>query len=695
MKGILSTGKSLGADVGAATRYIQGPPGTTFTPSVSPEGVINWTNDGGKENPQSRNIRGPAGYTPKRGVDYWTAEDVERLDAYTKQAQDSAASATSKASEASASASSASASAGSAATSAQNAAQSESNAAGSAQSAAASAESANASQQAAASSASAASASANAAAQSSEKASTSEKNAAQSASEAEISANAADTSAKNAANSASEASSAASTAAAKAAAEAAAEAVAGVENQLSGYVDDAEAAKTAAQAAQKAAEDARDSASEIVGGDFASKIELDNHIANKSNPHGVSAGQVGALPLTGGALNSEATLKLQKYGGKRFLLLDGHSITADITGDSSGGWATNLFKGVCAGSGEFSILGASGGGSGVSSIFLGSWQNQLLALTPDGTATFKGRPYYGSDPLATKAEVDTAANAAVKRAGDTMTGDLTVPNINSVLYAANSNTAYIPNAKSFAASPCARFLWHNKLAFFGQNHGTYKGESIVSNQVSTDGATWVDSTTDLKQLFSGLESNHVTLVDASHVARRFTLQIGSIAYSYPEWIEIATSYLQPFSQFTLDIEVSTDNATWHSVNSVRCNTAEATYYIFTDKGKWNAYNGSQVSYIRFTFTKQTQLTNGVIAIIGIKAFTRRKGAQGEGIEKEYPYSWDADRNMTAKGTFSGTFSGKFTASADSAPATAKVRNTSLHAAETTPTIEGAIAWTYE
>jgi len=43
---------------------IQGEPGAdgvTFTPSVSPEGVISWTNDGGKPNPQPVNIKGPQG----------------------------------------------------------------------------------------------------------------------------------------------------------------------------------------------------------------------------------------------------------------------------------------------------------------------------------------------------------------------------------------------------------------------------------------------------------------------------------------------------------------------------------------------------------------------------------------------------------------------------------------------------------
>ena len=44
-----------------------GDPGTTFTPSVSAEGVISWTNDGGKTNPQPVNIKGPQGETGPAG----------------------------------------------------------------------------------------------------------------------------------------------------------------------------------------------------------------------------------------------------------------------------------------------------------------------------------------------------------------------------------------------------------------------------------------------------------------------------------------------------------------------------------------------------------------------------------------------------------------------------------------------------
>lgn len=43
----------------------------------------------------------------------------------------------------------------------------------------------------------------------------------------------------------------------------------------------------------------------------------------------------------------------------------------------------------------------------------------------------------------------------------------------------------------------------------------------------------------------------------------------------------------------------------------------------------------------------------------------------------------------------GTMTGALTAAADSAVTTAKVRNSSLNSTETTPTVNGAIAWTYE
>lgn len=45
----------------------QGPAGTTFTPAVSADGVLSWTNDGDLENPDPVNIKGPQGPKGQKG----------------------------------------------------------------------------------------------------------------------------------------------------------------------------------------------------------------------------------------------------------------------------------------------------------------------------------------------------------------------------------------------------------------------------------------------------------------------------------------------------------------------------------------------------------------------------------------------------------------------------------------------------
>jgi hypothetical protein len=52
---------------------------TTFFPSVSEDGVISWTNDGGLDNPAPVSIKGKDGYTPQKGVDYYTEDERQDL----------------------------------------------------------------------------------------------------------------------------------------------------------------------------------------------------------------------------------------------------------------------------------------------------------------------------------------------------------------------------------------------------------------------------------------------------------------------------------------------------------------------------------------------------------------------------------------------------------------------------------------
>lgn len=79
-------GSSGGSDSGQ-----NGDDGATFTPSVSPDGMLSWTNDKGLDNPDPVNIKGPQGPAgadgakgekgdvPEKGVDYWTEEDKQEI----------------------------------------------------------------------------------------------------------------------------------------------------------------------------------------------------------------------------------------------------------------------------------------------------------------------------------------------------------------------------------------------------------------------------------------------------------------------------------------------------------------------------------------------------------------------------------------------------------------------------------------
>ena len=74
---------------------------------------------------------------------------------------------------------------------------------------------------------------------------------------------------------------------------------------------------------------------------------------------------------------------------------------------------------------------------------------------------------------------------------------------------------------------------------------------------------------------------------------------------------------------------------------------------------------------------------------GVKSFNDRIGSV-------IPQSGDyTAEQVGAVPITGGTMTGALTAAADGSPTTAKVRNTSLNASETTPTVNGQIAWTYE
>lgn len=64
----LSLAKAYTEETVAGMGAVKGDDGTTFTPSVSSNGILSWTNNGGLPNPAPVNIQGPAGKNGTNGV---------------------------------------------------------------------------------------------------------------------------------------------------------------------------------------------------------------------------------------------------------------------------------------------------------------------------------------------------------------------------------------------------------------------------------------------------------------------------------------------------------------------------------------------------------------------------------------------------------------------------------------------------
>lgn len=82
------SGGKFNADFGEVSVIHDGRNGATFTPNVSEDGILSWTNDRELPNPEPVNIKGKDGKdgkdgvdgrTPVKGTDYFTEEDVQEI----------------------------------------------------------------------------------------------------------------------------------------------------------------------------------------------------------------------------------------------------------------------------------------------------------------------------------------------------------------------------------------------------------------------------------------------------------------------------------------------------------------------------------------------------------------------------------------------------------------------------------------
>lgn len=270
----------------------------------------------------------------------------------------------------------------------------------------------------------------------------------------------------------------------------------------------------------------------------------------------------------------------------------------------------------------------------------------------DGKNTWSALPYYEAMTFADRTKLNGIASGANKTTVDSsLSSSSTNPVQNKIINDAFSKKAnstlssykdimvnladncVFPEPLSLAASPFSRDLWHDHFAFLSEY-------SILSTEKTINGETWVDSSENIKNLFIQKEKTDIAILTSDIVGARFILYSNSLSYSMIKWIEIGVSYTYPFSEFDIIIERSTDGKTWNTFHSSSIKNSAQPYFLFVGNNFCDNY-----PYVRFSFKKTSNLTTGKVSIVSLKGFTIRKGNQGLGIENEFPYDWDCDRNI--------------------------------------------------
>lgn len=210
--------------------------------------------------------------------------------------------------------------------------------------------------------------------------------------------------------------------------------------------------------------------------------------------------------------------------------------------------------------------------------------------------------------------------------------DIISKSLNTLKAETSNTSSVVPDENAIASSPFARDLWHDHFAFLNSH-------TIQDSQISTDGTTWTTNTTDLKNLFVEKECIATTILSADIKARRFVLYSNDFSWSSILWYEFGVAYTDPFSNFNILIETSADNKkTWTTVANATVESHSNPHFI-----KGVPFYGNK--YLRFTFTKTTNVTTGIVNLTCIKGLTKRKGDQGRGIEYESPYDWNYNRDI--------------------------------------------------
>tara|TARA_R110002153_G_scaffold153938_1_gene305947 strand:- start:15 stop:1820 length:1806 start_codon:yes stop_codon:yes gene_type:complete len=212
-------------------------------------------------------------------------------------------------------------------------------------------------------------------------------------------------------------------------------------------------------------------------------------------------------------------------------------------------------------------------------------------------------------------------------ASDTVAGPFAIG------YSAPTTTAYGVQSNSVSASPFSGMAWHDLLAFdrnYSTAYETFNGSSWSASAVN-------------KGVFAQKENQTITLASGSGTTK-VRYNFTGTAWSQAEWLCIGFTYTNPASSKTVILESSSDNTNW-TTRHTSTTSSNATMAFF----RVGAYDGD--NYLRLTFERND--TND-LKVSFVSLLTKRSGDQGRGKEQEFPYAWDADKNITVENNLSVT-----------------------------------------